>query len=211
MIVETLVGRIRREPRRGDGDDRDEREQDQAGAPHAASPSRTRGSAAASSRSRDELPTARKNAAHRRAAGHEVDVTRAQRLEHQPAEARPRRHVLDDERSGEQRADDEAVDGADGAQRRRPGVAHDDVVLVTRRARMAASTNGWCTVSLIDCDCSRSNVAAIGSASASAGSGRCNATSASHAAHPRPSAATEDMPPTGSHPVRAARTPAGAT
>ncbi len=37
---------------------------------------------------------------------------------------------------------------------------------------IAASVKGWCSASVIDCACSRSNVAAIGSASASAGSGR---------------------------------------
>ena len=60
------------------------------------------------------------------AAGDEVDVARAQRVEHQPAEARPRGDHFDRERSAEQRADDQAVDRGDRTQRRLERVAPDD-------------------------------------------------------------------------------------
>ena len=70
---------------------------------------------------------------------------------------------------------------------------------------MAASTKGWCTASAIVCDCSRSNVAAIGSASASTGSGRCQSTSAIQADQRGSLADADTMPPAGSQPVRAAR------
>ena len=75
----------------------------------------------------DEAPEGEEQPAHRRASGHEVDVARAQRLVHQPAESRPRGDELDDEGPGEQRADRQAVDGADRPQRHAPRVAHDDV------------------------------------------------------------------------------------
>ena len=58
--------------------------------------------------------------------------------------------------------------------------------------------------SLIDCACSRSNVAAIGNASASAGSGRWTATSTSHADHPGSSASADVIPPDGNQRVVAA-------
>ena len=50
-----------------------------------------------------------------RAAGDEIHVARAQRVEHQLAEARPRRDRFDGERPAEQRADDQAVDRRDRA------------------------------------------------------------------------------------------------
>src|SRR4029434_3855851 len=78
-------------------------------------------------------------------------------------------------------------------------------VLGTPRAT-AANTNGCWNASDNDCDCSRSHVAASGNASARTGSGRCHARSDSHASQDISLAFTEDMPPTGSHPVRAATT-----
>ena len=60
------------------------------------------------------------------AAGDQIDVARAQRVEHQPAEARPRGDHFDGERSAEQRADDQAVDRGDRPQRRLERVAPDD-------------------------------------------------------------------------------------
>src|SRR6185503_6148968 len=70
---------------------------------------------------------------------------------------------------------------------------------------IAAITNGWCTASAIDCDCSRSKVAAIGNESAITGSGRCQRTSAIHVNQRGSLAVADTMPPAGSQPVRAAR------
>ncbi len=182
QIGEAPIRRVRREPRR-----RTRRERGPASSTAPASSclvsSRTRGSATASSRSPSNVPNARKPAPMAAHAGHEIDVSRAKRLVHQPSEAWPGGDVLDDERPREQRADHDAV-----ARRR-----SDAATRATRDARSSSrlghsardrrrATNGWCTTSDIACDCRRSNVAAIGSASASAGSGRCQATSTIHGA-----------------------------
>ena len=64
--------------------------------------------------------------------------------------------------------------------------------------------NGMASVSPSDCDCTRSIIAASGSAMASAGSGRCRARSARPASTPASHPPADCIPPVGNHPVRAA-------
>ena len=133
-------------------------------------------------RVRQQRAAGEKQRAGRRAAGDQIDVARAQRLEHQPAEARPRGDHLDGERSAQQRADDQAVDGGDRAAappsarraRRRASAA--------RRARAPPARTAAPITSRIACACSRSNIAASGSASASAGTTRWRSRSSMRAA-----------------------------
>ena len=82
-------------------------DQRDAGAPHdpASSRPRRRGSMAASASVRDEGAQREERAAGRGAAGHEVQVARSQRVEHQPAEAGPRRDDLDHEGAAQQAAE----------------------------------------------------------------------------------------------------------
>ena len=137
--------------------------------------------------------------ARRRGTGHEIDVARPQRVDHQSAQSRPGGHDFDDERAAEEGADHHAVETEDGpaaTRARRGGPARR---AERRRARSVARRKGSCETSASDCDCSRSRVAASGRASASAGTGRCAITSTSQRHPTRPP--TEVMPPTGSHPV----------
>src|ERR1043166_4762816 len=53
----------------------------------------------------DKRAEREKERPHRRASGNEIDVAGAKRVVHQPAEPRARRDVLDNARSGQQRAD----------------------------------------------------------------------------------------------------------
>jgi len=69
---------------------------------------------------------------------------------------------------------------------------------------MAARRNGWRTASDIDCDCRRSNAAAIGRANASVGSTRCQATSTIDVVQDASTVPADSIPPVGSHRVRAA-------
>ena len=81
----------------------------------------------------------------------------------------PRRDHLDDKRSAEQRADHEAVHGRDRPKRRLQRVAPDDARARERPGRRRRGRTGAPIVSAIACDCSRSNIAASGSASARGG------------------------------------------
>ena len=106
------------------------------------------------------------------AAGDEIQVARDEPFVHQRAEPRPRRDDLDGERSAQHAPDDHAVDREDGraatagarGARRRGGSE--------QPRASAARTDGSPSASCIACDCRRSSDAAIGSASAIAGSTR---------------------------------------
>ena len=93
-------------------------------------------------------------------------VAMQQRVVCQPAEPRPRGHHLDDERSAQQRAEDEA-------RRPRPPASARAATRAAARSSTrecrARARRGWTarsSASVSACACSRSNVAASGSASA---------------------------------------------
>ena len=67
---------------------------------------------------REERAAGEKQGAGAGATRHEVDVAGAQRLQHQASEPGPRRGDFHCERSAEQRANRQAVDGRDRPQRR---------------------------------------------------------------------------------------------
>ena len=143
------------------------------------------------------------NGAGGAAAGHQAQVARPSASKISRPEPRPRRDDFDDERAAEQRADEHAVDAEHRRQRHRPGV-HAQRALARRargrgwRPRRAGRRpRPWRR------DCTRSSVAASGRASASAGTGRCRARSASHgdAARGRPRSCRRPA----TSPVRAAR------
>ena len=115
------------------------------------------------------IPAARNAAPTAAQPGDEVGVARHQRLLHQPAESRPRRHDLHGERSAEERADDDAVDREDRPERLPP--ARDARRRAIRECRAPAPpiADGRASACAIDSDCSRSSIAATGRASASVG------------------------------------------
>ena len=94
-----------------------------------------RGSTSAEREVRHQRAAGEEQRAGAGAAGDQIDVARAQRVEHQAAEARPRGDHFDRERSAEQRADDQAVDRRDRPERRLERVAPDDRAIAARRAR----------------------------------------------------------------------------
>ena len=110
------VGRIRREPRRGNGDENRSREEPQAGPLHAHLPFPHTWIRRGEEQVANHAANGQKKAAHRRASSHEIDVARAQRLIHESAKPRPRGHELHDKRTREQRTNREAVHAADRAQ-----------------------------------------------------------------------------------------------
>ena len=153
-----------------------------AGAPdHARSPDRDARIGIGQQQVGDQRAGGEEERAGRGAAGDEEQIARLQRVEHQPPEPRPRRHDFDDERAAEEAADHHAVEAEHRTQRHRPGVTQDrsraidaaraaggDEALVRRRLRSLA-TAGARASRPAEC------------ASASAGSGRWRARSASHA------------------------------
>ena len=82
---------------------------------------------------RQERPEGEKETRRPPRIRHQEQVARQQRVVHQPPEARPRGHELDDERAAEERADHHAVKAEHRAERPAPAVPQPGLIDATAR------------------------------------------------------------------------------
>ena len=116
---------VRREPRRDEREQRQRGEKQSGASNHARSPERDARIGVGQQQVGDQRAGGEEERAGRRAAGDEKQIARLERVEHQAAQAGPRRDHFDDERAAEQAADHHAVKPEHRPQRHRPGVTED--------------------------------------------------------------------------------------